>query len=557
MKKIILFALLSVFIYNSNAQQPYWKFTHIGWGTQLLQKGDTLVTIGTGVDENYVNGFQLNKYHLDGTLISKWYFRHDSTLFYNAETGVNSNMSFTPMQNGDYLWGGLCGWVYDSIPGAGTIKREQGLSPMKSINTEKDNSQRTNAVVFRLNKDLDSIKSVKVFSPDMYYNRLDKIYEKHPDTLLLLFSENLEGPNLYFRLVETDSLFNERWSRKISFPIGTNYAQSFEVLDDGSILILFHLYLDYTSSVHYYDCKQALVKISPTGDIKFRKYLGDSEHFLNIGSYMIELNDGNYLATYTDYAKLIDVVWGINSTPNEDCTLWFQKLNSNGETLSISNIRSYLSWVLPFFVPESEQCFIATGISRANDGDILISGYHSNRHQRGFLLKIGQENLVPKWIRCYEIDKENYSTPSNKCIPGKAYQLPDGSFAFHGCFHSFPSVIYPNGMTGALLIKTDKFGCLEPGCQEHDGVEEFDLTSDMLVYPNPAGNSLMVSPAPGLASGPICAELYNMGGSIVLSHTADTQHLNIDISSLPQGMYVLRLSSNGKYMASKKVSVIR
>ena len=138
-----------------------------------------------------------------------------------------------------------------------------------------------------------------------------------------------------------------------------------------------------------------------------------------------------------------------------------------------------------------------------------------------------------------------------------AYQLTDGSFAFHGSFQSPPSALYPNGLTGALLIKTDKFGCLEPGCQEHDGVEEFDLTSDMLVYPNPAGNTLMVSPAPGLASGTICAELYNMGGSIVLSHTADAQLLNIDISRLPQGMYVLRLSSNGKYIATKKVSVIR
>ncbi|NLF44296.1 MAG: hypothetical protein GX587_16510, partial [Bacteroidales bacterium] len=477
MKKIILLILISLFIKSNTAQEPYWKITHIGWGTQLVQKGDTLVTIGTGADENYLAGFQLNKYLLYGTLISQWYFKHDSTLFDLATTGINSNMSLTEMQNGDYLWGGLCGWVYDSIPGAGTIKREQGLSPMKSISTEKDVLQRTNAVVFRLNKDLDSIKSVKVFSPFYFYSSIEMIYEKHPDTLLVLLKENIDGPVLYPRLIETDSLFNIRWDRKLYLQNGYLHPQSFIALPDGGYFLLFHLEPDMTSSVHYNDCKQVLVKISSTGDIKLLKYIGDIEHFLNSNSYMIELNDGNYLATYTDYAKLIDVGWGINATPNEDCTLWFLKLNSNGETLSTSNIRQYLSWVLPFFVPESEQCFRTTGISRANDGDILISGYHSNRHQRGFLLKIGQENLVPKWIRCYEIDKENYSTPSNKCIPGKAYQLTDGSFAFHGCFHSFPSVIYPNGMTGALLIKTDKFGCLEPGCQEHDGVEEFDLTS--------------------------------------------------------------------------------
>ena len=187
MKKIILLILISLFIKSNTAQEPYWKITHVGWGTQLVQKGDTLITIGTGKDQNLLSGFQLNKYHLDGSLISEWHFKHDSTLFDNVESGINSNMSLTEMQNGDYLWGGSCGWVYDSIPGADTLKREQGLSTMKSISTEKDVLQRINAVVFRLNKDLDSIKSVKVFSPDMFYIRLEKIYEKHPDTLLLLF----------------------------------------------------------------------------------------------------------------------------------------------------------------------------------------------------------------------------------------------------------------------------------------------------------------------------------------------------------------------------------
>lgn len=109
------------------------------------------------------------------------------------------------------------------------------------------------------------------------------------------------------------------------------------------------------------------------------------------------------------------------------------------------------------------------------------------------------------------------------------------------------------GVQDGWLIRVDTNGCLIPGCELRDGIKSvgFPQKKHILIYPNPVNTTLNIqSPQPYLA-----VELYNTTGNLVLKEMNAPQ--TIDVTALPQGLYILRIIGKQKeVVASQKVSVL-
>ncbi len=81
-------------------------------------------------------------------------------------------------------------------------------------------------------------------------------------------------------------------------------------------------------------------------------------------------------------------------------------------------------------------------------------------------------------------------------------------------------------------------------------VENMTMNSDIFVYPNPAGNTVTVA-LPASPESSIQASVYNAIGALVKQVSLERQNNTIDITEIPQGMYIIRFDYQNE-MINKK-----
>ena len=96
----------------------------------------------------------------------------------------------------------------------------------------------------------------------------------------------------------------------------------------------------------------------------------------------------------------------------------------------------------------------------------------------------------------------------------------------------------PNG-TGDFVFQNATFN----GNNEHVGMSEADLSS-VTIFPNPANEILYLS-IPSELKGTIAA-IYSLEGHLVQTASMSFENESIDISKLPNGMYMLNIQSGSK-----------
>ncbi len=82
-------------------------------------------------------------------------------------------------------------------------------------------------------------------------------------------------------------------------------------------------------------------------------------------------------------------------------------------------------------------------------------------------------------------------------------------------------------------------GRTDIGCYEHDPYVDIDRPAEssvVKIYPNPAGHTLNVESAAGMAY------IYDAMGRCIMTVELPDGHISVDISRLPQGLYLLRTS---------------
>jgi hypothetical protein len=86
------------------------------------------------------------------------------------------------------------------------------------------------------------------------------------------------------------------------------------------------------------------------------------------------------------------------------------------------------------------------------------------------------------------------------------------------------------------------------------GLENPTNTPPALVYPNPGTSTLTIETAEGTAGSTF--RMYNSTGTLMLQHRLQTGTQNIDVSSLPSGMYIYETQNhNGEGERGKWVKM--
>jgi hypothetical protein len=105
------------------------------------------------------------------------------------------------------------------------------------------------------------------------------------------------------------------------------------------------------------------------------------------------------------------------------------------------------------------------------------------------------------------------------------------------------------------------FGVAGEGTYEiicgYAGVNEFDLSAFVRVFPNPAENWLNISLKEDLflQQNKVILEIVNSDGRIMLNETMNTISNQIDLTSLSPGYYIIRLNDGQRYMNTKLIKL--
>ena len=178
------------------------------------------------------------------------------------------------------------------------------------------------------------------------------------------------------------------------------------------------------------------------------------------------------------------------------------------------------------------------------DSNFIIGGYNPSLGLASYAMKI-KASGDSLWFR--KLSHNNHGFPNDGHMQWVS-QTSDSGFAFAGYF--IDNSLGGNGANG-WLVKTDKHGCYEAGCQNISLAEFDDNKTEFNLYPNPANEDLIISSS----KSPFSYKIYSITGEKVLEGESLTAKKELDISQLPSGTYAVWIGDHEK--GNTKIFVIK
>ena len=358
-------------------------------------------------------------------------------------------------------------------------------------------------------------------------------YHPHP-----VYPNYYKQDSLFVAIFKLDSLSNITHKKK--FFIGTDKFNKSDITiakstDNGYLIGGNTIFANDSNYNALYPRKYFIIKVDSDFNFKWIRKFGQSKYFLRNILNILPSKTGGYLfaASYFD-----------NWNANYPGRMWFGKLSENGDLLWSKKVfEEFDSEVISgTLIPYMLSCPMS--IVENDNGDIIIGGqvnfdagpYIYKADSNGN--KIFSRWLIPKWLH------------SSSYIRNMR-QTKDKGFVFVGSQHEIDSI-----GRSAMLIKTDSMGCLLPNCADtliHLGIEEINKLKEqvLIVYPNPAKNTIQIAIN---QQGAMVKQIivYNISGKKILRRTANNYIVNLDISKLAKGVYIVKVESSlGDIRSSK------
>jgi hypothetical protein len=263
-----------------------------------------------------------------------------------------------------------------------------------------------------------------------------------------------------------------------------------------------------------------VIKTDSLGNEEWRKHFGNQ--FQNGNAKVAITADGKYV--FCGYQA-------VNSTENSQPQV--TKLELDGDTI----------WTK--FYGNSGIDKSARSIKLLQDGGFVFAG--RDRYQGVFYGQIRKIDADGNeiWYRRYT------HTDGVDCWFNDVTPTSDGGYILTGLLGGDQDLGIEQDM---WAMKVDSYGCLVPGC-ELIQVDEQHPTA-MSIYPNPCDDFINVY-VEAMHVDNCDVSLYDIYGKLIRSSPVrqSGNTLLFDSISLPDGIYVLNLSVDGKVMSSEKVVV--
>jgi hypothetical protein len=256
-----------------------------------------------------------------------------------------------------------------------------------------------------------------------------------------------------------------------------------------------------------------ILMISSNGLVTFSGCYGGTE--LEGGSSLYKTDDGDYIVIAFSYSDDGDVT-GHHDTTSSTSDFWILKINASG-TLLWEKSYGGTSYDLCYSVVESGGNYFIAGYSESSDGDVInVHGLEMD----AWIIKINSNGDL-LWQQCYG---------GNKYDMGHSIiAAPDGGFVCAGVSLSSSGDVPSNQGTGDLWIfklaaTTD--------------VSEIEIENSFQIFPNPASEVIHFKNDENKEA---TVSLFNLlGERVSISvNVAANQKIDINVSSLPRGLYIL------------------
>ena len=197
--------------------------------------------------------------------------------------------------------------------------------------------------------------------------------------------------------------------------------------------------------------------------------------------------------------------------------IYLIKTDSTGDTL----------WTKQYFSPFEQ---VAYSIQQANDGGYILTGYANTAVGRSLYLIKTNATGDTLWTRMFNANIDNWGF--------FVRQTKDDGFIISGISY------------GSYIIKTDSMGMVGSGT----GIAEVNNPISFTVYPNPTTGIFTIE-AKGISRLNSTIKIYNVTSECIYTcQLKNNETKQINLSALPNGMYVVLLNTKDK-VYSKKIII--
>lgn len=505
----------------------------------LFASNDTLYSLSAYSDTfPYFGGLIFNKFDLEGNLLLSKTLRKEYASFY-----LNNTSQLIMSPNKDKLF------VFTTYSDT-TYPFHYGIP-----NSWGDEFYEYDAILIAFDLNGDTI-----FTKKYDYGIIDfgQLVMPYRDKLVLAMESNndtIEGnTNDYTRVIMVDSLGTEEWTH-LYYHGNMSIPYSIVQTADSAICIGVYyrtIYNKNTESNRYF-------KIDSLGNVIWAKTVAT-----NCAEYNPEMATTSYGDLILASEKCVDYDnWG----GTERYRLRLRKIsNTNGNQL----------WEKLYGDTIVEDFYINVyDVKVLTNDDILVAGttyspeyimhYYTTvngdttgsikyRKSRGFLLKTDSDGNM-KFMRHYvTVDTADYHYFTSIEV------LPDGGYILFGHAYEdgydYVNQTFTDGdFDKPWIVKTDENGCIDLSCI-NSTVEISDEDYRLFVYPNPADNVLNID-LPFYCNSALI-NFYNLSGQLISKKQIySSKYQALDISDIPDGMFVIEVIAKDKLLGRSKLVVGR
>jgi hypothetical protein len=354
------------------------------------------------------------------------------------------------------------------------------------------------------------------------------------DSSIILASLILNSSNLFtaIKIIKLDVNFNTTFDSIYYFSLNINrseprvasFVDAIEETVDGGLLIGSSI-LTRTSDTVYH---ALLFKIDNDGEFLWERRFNFNQDDRTEINKIIKLKDGSFLLVgyYLDNNQL---------NPNVDDYIFLIKVSPNGELISKKLVHAYMYH------------YVFDAIEKPN-GDLLLAGTFA-KGINGFDYKAGLMCLNNKgnvkWTRQYELPTNLFRAEFLNSDISDFEIANDGTIMAVGNIAVMDSTfIYNGGLNQDIIfLYTDSNGCVDPSnCTFTTVEEELVIPLYFQVYPNPSRGKINFSTNINSATSAYI-KIYNNHGQLLFEKEITNFTEEVDVSTLPRGMYILELES--------------
>lgn len=337
-----------------------------------------------------------------------------------------------------------------------------------------------------------------------------------PDSGFALFGTVRSGNWYDMRLIRTDANGDTMWTRRYGGPEDQQCLSGQRTLDGGYVLSGFK----YFNNDHV---NMYVVKTDSAGHQQWHQWYGSA--WIDNPGFILQLPDSGYVLAGAQRLAAQGVLYpALYRLDKEGAVIW-------------AEVYDQLEWGPFFTIP----------IHIPGEGYTIAGTMKPLGLSVGRLTKVDLDGEL-LWDREYRTNNQadHYFYDVKRTL--------DGGYIMAGT--AFDSLLVSQD---AWLVKVDSFGCLVPGCQVFDGLEEqmTDLGDVLEVYPNPARDQATVHLAlpQGLERKNLRLALVSAEGKLVHEEAVPataTMH-SLELSRYPAGLYFVHLRDGARWLAGTKL----